>query len=88
MKIIEIGTGYTPIPAQVAAATESVVEELTKSYIKMNQPVGILDISAQKRAEHNLPITEVMVPSFFTPVLMRIWTGERQTVAANSSSRR
>ena len=66
MKIIEIGTGYTPIPAQVAAATESVVEELTKSYIKMNQLVGILDISAQKRAEHNLPITEVMVPSFFT----------------------
>lgn len=66
MKIIEIGTGYTPIPAQVAAATESIVEELTRSYIKMNQPVEILDISAQKRAEHNLPITEVKVPSFFT----------------------
>lgn len=66
MRIIEIGTGYTPIPAQVAAATESVVEELTKSYIKMNQSVQILDISAQQRAEHNLPITEVKVPSFFT----------------------
>lgn len=66
MRIFEIGTGYTPIPAQVAAATESIVEELTKSYIKMNQPVEILDISAPQRAEHNLPITEVRVPSFFT----------------------
>ena len=28
MKIYEIGTGYTPIPAQVPAATESIVEEL------------------------------------------------------------
>lgn len=66
MKIYEIGTGYTPIPAQVAAATESVVEELTKSYIGMDQPVEIIDISAPKRAKHNLPITEVSVPSFFT----------------------
>lgn len=66
MKIYEIGTGYTPIPAQVAAATESVVEELTKSYIGMEQPVEIIDISAPKRAKHNLPITEVSVPSFFT----------------------
>lgn len=66
MKIYEIGTGYTPIPAQVAAATESVVEELTKSYIEMEQLVEIIDISAPKRAKHNLPITEVKVPSFFT----------------------
>ncbi len=66
MKIYEIGTGYTPIPAQVAAATESVVEELTKSYIGMEQPVEIIDISAPKRAKHSLPITEVSVPSFFT----------------------
>lgn len=66
MKIYEIGTGYTPIPAQVAAATESVVEELTKTYIGMDQPVEIIDISAPKRAKHNLPITEVSVPSFFT----------------------
>lgn len=66
MKIYELGTGYTPIPAQVAAATESVVEELTKAYMQMHQPVEIIDISAAYRAEHGLPITQVKVPSIFT----------------------
>ena len=66
MKIYEIGTGYTPIPAQVAAATESVVEELTKAYLKMGCPVEIIDISSDNRAENNLPITQVNVPSVFT----------------------
>ena len=66
MKIYEIGTGYTPIPAQVAAATESVVEELTKAFIAMGQPVEILDISTAHRAPTDLPITEVNVPSVFT----------------------
>ncbi len=66
MKIYEIGTGYTPIPAKVAAATESVVEELTKAFVSINQPVEILDISARHRTEHSLPITEVKVPSVFT----------------------
>ncbi len=66
MKIYEIGTGYTPIPARVAAATESVVEELTKAYLNMNKDVEIIDISAENRAENNLPITEVKVPSVFT----------------------
>lgn len=66
MKIYEIGTGYTPIPAQVAAATESVVEELTKAYLKMGCPVEIIDISADERAKNALPITQVNVPAFFT----------------------
>lgn len=66
MKIYEIGTGYTPVPAQVAAATESVVEELTKAYIDMKQPVEIIDISSKNRAQNTLPITEVNVPSVFT----------------------
>ncbi len=66
MKIYEIGTGYTPIPAQVAAATESIVEQLTKSFMKFGQPVQIIDISAEKRAENDLPIIEVRVPSVFT----------------------
>ena len=34
MKVYEIGTGYTPIPANIGAATEIVVEELTKSMMK------------------------------------------------------
>ena len=39
MKIYEIGTGYTPIPARISAATEIVVEELTKAFLKQNIPV-------------------------------------------------
>ena len=66
MKIYEIGTGYTPIPAQVAAATESIVEELTKAFMAQNINVEIIDICAQNRAPHDLPITEVKVPSMFS----------------------
>lgn len=66
MLIYEIGTGYTPIPAQVAAATESVVEELTKAFSGMGQPVKIIDISAKDRAPNDLPINEVKVPSVFS----------------------
>ena len=66
MKIYEIGTGYTPIPAQMGAATEIVVEELTRSLIKRGEDAEIIDISAQKRAECELPISEVKVPGKFT----------------------
>lgn len=66
MKIYEIGTGYTPIPAQVAAATESIVEELTKAFMAQNIDVEIIDICARDRAPHKLPITEVKVPSMFS----------------------
>lgn len=66
MKIYEIGTGYTPIPAQMGAATEIVVEELTRSFIKLNKNVEIIDIADEKRVENDLPIIEVKVPSFFT----------------------
>ena len=66
MKIYEIGTGYTPIPAQVAAATESIVEELTKAFMAQNIDVEIIDICAADRAPNSLPITEVRVPSMFS----------------------
>lgn len=66
MKIYEIGTGYTPIPARMGAATEIVVEELTKSFLKMGISVEIMDIVAKSRGETNLPIREVWVPSFFS----------------------
>lgn len=65
MKIYEIGTGYTPIPAQMGAATEIVVEELTRSFIKNGVDAEIIDISTQKRAKTELPITEVNVPKVF-----------------------
>lgn len=66
MKIYEIGTGYTPIPAQMGAATEIVVEELTKSFLKKGIPVEIVDIAAKDRGENQLPIREVWVPSCFS----------------------
>lgn len=66
MKIIEIGTGYTPIPAQMGAATEIVVEELTRAFLKIGQDVQIVDIAAENRAENDLPIQEVKVPRKFT----------------------
>lgn len=66
MKIYEIGTGYTPIPAQMGAATEIVVEELTKSFLKLGESVEIIDIAAQSRRPHQLPIREVKVPRCFT----------------------
>ena len=66
MKIYEIGTGYTSIPAQMGAATEIVVEELTRSFLKLNKNVEIIDVADDNRAETDLPIIEVKVPSLFT----------------------
>lgn len=66
MKIFEIGTGYTSIPAQMGAATEIVVEELTKAFCEDGQDVTLFDIADPHRAAHRLPITEVKVPSVFT----------------------
>lgn len=66
MKIYEIGTGYTSIPAQMGAATEIVVEELTRSFLKLNKDVQIIDITDENRADTDLPIIKVKVPSIFT----------------------
>ncbi len=66
MKIYEIGTGYTSIPAKVPAATESIVEELTKAFIANGRCVEIVDIADPNRTSTDLPITEVKVPSVFT----------------------
>lgn len=65
MKIYEIGTGYTPIPAQMGAATEIVVEELTRSFLDLGEKVEILDIVSDDRSETDLPILEIKVPAFF-----------------------
>lgn len=66
MRIIEIGTGYTSIPAQMGAATEIVVEELTKAMLKQGHNVTILDIKDRKRAKTDLPINEVYMPQLFS----------------------
>jgi len=67
MKIYEIGTGYTAIPAKIGAATEIVVEELTKSFMKLGYDAEIIDIAAPDRTLNNLTIREVKVPK----ILMR-----------------
>lgn len=64
MKIYEIGTGYTPIPAQISAATEIIIEDITKEILRHNASVEIVDIASTQRAKTDLPIIEVKVPFF------------------------
>lgn len=66
MKIYEIGTGYTSIPAKISAATEIVVEQLTKSLLEMHADVEIIDIYDTNRAKNNLPIVEINIPLFLS----------------------
>lgn len=66
MKIFEIGTGYTSIPARMGAATEIVVAELTTSLMKMGKDVTIVDIKDKHRLATDLPITEAWMPQAFS----------------------
>lgn len=72
MKIYEIGTGYTPIPAQIGAATEIVEENLTRALRKQNIPAEIIDIRAKDRGATDLPIHEVWVPGCFSGTDIRL----------------
>lgn len=62
IKIIEIATGYTSIPAKIGAATEIVVEELSKAFIQSGYKVTVLDIADKNRSCSELPIQEISVP--------------------------
>lgn len=64
MKVYEIATGYTPIPARIGAATEIVAEELTRALVRQNIPVEIVDIGTADRLNCDLPIREVPVPGW------------------------
>lgn len=66
MKIYEIGTGYTSIPAKMGAATEIVVEELTKAFLSIGQDVTLVDIADSNRLSSALPIVEVQMPKLFS----------------------
>lgn len=66
MIVYEIGTGYTSIPARMGAATEIVVEELTRAMLKAGVDVTILDIKDKNRKESDLPICEVYMPQIFS----------------------
>lgn len=65
MKIYEIGTGYTPIPAQMGAATEIVVEQLSNAFFLLGEEVEVIDIATKDRGNIQLKINEVKVPSIF-----------------------
>ncbi len=65
MKLIEVGTGYTSIPANMGAATEIVVEELAKVFEKDNINYEIFDIKDENRKKTNLRIKEINVPKIF-----------------------
>lgn len=66
MKIFEIGTGYTSIPAKMGAATEIVVAELTTSFQRLGCDVTIVDIKDKHRMPNSLPIIETYMPQFFS----------------------
>lgn len=72
MKIFEIGTGYTPIPAQMGAATEIVVEELTRAFLEQGVSAEIVDIASCDRAPTDLPIREVAVPGWLCKTDVRL----------------
>ncbi len=65
MKIIEVGTGYTSIPANMGAATEIVVEELSKSFQNKKINYEIFDVKDENRKKTNLKIREVNIPKCF-----------------------
>lgn len=62
MRIFEIGTGYTSIPANKGAATEIVVENLAKALTAQGHDVTIFDIADPHRLPACLPIHEVKLP--------------------------
>lgn len=65
MRIFEIGTGYTSIPADKGAATEIVVDNLSRSLIKLGHDVTVVDIEDPNRLPTDLPILEVLMPKGF-----------------------
>lgn len=65
MKIIEVGTGYTSIPAKMGAATEIIVEELSKEFKENNINYEIFDIQDENRKKCDLKIREIKVPKIF-----------------------
>ncbi len=62
MTIYEIGTGYTPIPAKIGAATEIVAAELAKAFQAKGHNVKVVDVEAENRDPFPVPIHEVPMP--------------------------
>lgn len=66
MKIFEIGTGYTSIPADKGAATEIVVESLSHALVAQGHDVTVVDIEDDRRLPSDLDILEVRMPRGFS----------------------
>lgn len=65
MKIYEIGTGYTPIPATISAATEIIVEELSCAFLNQNVEISVVDLKCEERAKTDFNVIDVWVPKIF-----------------------
>lgn len=66
MKVYEIATGYTSVPAKIGAATEIVVEQLCRALLERDIPVEIVDMADRDRVGCGLPIREVAVPAWLS----------------------
>jgi len=68
MKIIEIGTGYTSIPAKIGAATEIVIENLLREWGEQNVDLELIDVSfdgVKHNKSYNYKRNEIKLHSFF-----------------------
>lgn len=66
MKIYEIATGYTPVPARMGAATEIVAEELTRALLAKGADVTLVDVFDPNRKPCGLPLVQVPLPGFLS----------------------
>ena len=65
MKIYEIATGFTSIPARIGAATEIVVENLVNAF-STNNEVTLIDLKNPERKTGEYPVIEINLPSWAT----------------------
>jgi glycosyltransferase involved in cell wall biosynthesis len=61
MRIFEIATGFTPIPAKIGAATEIVVQNLVNS-LSQKHEVTLVDVKNEERTGVNCPVYEIKMP--------------------------
>ncbi len=65
MKICQVATGYTSIPAKTSAATEIVIEHLSNHLVKHAQDVVVIDIYEDHRHKMEFDIVDIKMPKGF-----------------------
>ncbi len=63
MKIFEIATGFTPIPARIGAATEIIVENLIQNFTPEND-ITLVDVYSSTRQNTNYNLEEIKMPDW------------------------